>query len=126
MLTEKEVLNRALRALDGLGGKSITAPTAPKTPFASDAKASAFDLKGQAVELWRDGERFFLVTDDEDARIAADRLGARRGEVWTGAEVEQVARLEDQAARDLVQRFKRDFEGHVAETRIEPRQKGLV
>lgn len=36
-------------------------------------------LKGRAVELWRDGNRFFLVADDEDALEAMQRFGARRG-----------------------------------------------
>lgn len=124
MLTEKEVLNRALRALDGLGGKSITAPVVANAPLASDPKAGAFTLKGQAAELWRAGERFFVVADEEDAMLATDRLKAKRGEEWTGAELEQVARLEDQAARDLVERFKREFNGRVTQIRLEPRAKG--
>src|SRR6516165_4653053 len=42
-------------------------------------------LKGRAVELWRDGNRFFLVADEEDAQEAMGRFSARRGEVWTQA-----------------------------------------
>jgi hypothetical protein len=42
-------------------------------------------LKGRAVELWRDGNRFFLVADEEDAQEAMRRFSARRGEVWTQA-----------------------------------------
>lgn len=93
-------------------GQNLT-PAAPGLNHASD-------LKGQTVELWRAGERFFVVADDEDARLAMERLGARRGEVWTGAEMEQVARLEDQAARDLIERFKRELDGRVTQVRLDP------
>jgi len=86
--------------------------------------STASELKGQAVELWRSGERFFVVADEEDARLAMDRLRAKRGEIWTGEELEQVARLEDQAARDLIQRFKRQLDGTVTQVRLESRTKG--
>jgi len=68
-------------------------------------------LKGQAIELWRDGSRFFLVADEADAHETMRRLGARRGEVWTGAELELVASIKDQAARDQIEAFKRQMDG---------------
>jgi len=70
-------------------------------------------LKGQAVELWRDGRRFFLVADEEDAQEAIRRFGAHRGEVWTGAELELVASIPDQATRDEMESFKREIDGRL-------------
>ena len=37
------------------------------------------EARCRALELWRDGNRFFLVADDEDALEAMKRFGARRG-----------------------------------------------
>jgi hypothetical protein len=68
-------------------------------------------LKGQAVELWRDGRRFFLVSDEQDAQEIVRRLGAHRGEVWTGAELELVCPIQDQATRDEMEAFKRQSDG---------------
>jgi hypothetical protein len=74
-------------------------------------EGQAPSLKGQAVELWREGHRYFVVADEEDAQETMRRLGARRGEVWTGAEIELVARVQDQAIRDEVAEFKRRLDG---------------
>ena len=71
-------------------------------------------LKGRAVELWRDGNRFFLVADDEDAQEAMGRFGASRGEIWTRGELELVARFEDQAIRDEIEAFKRQTGGSLS------------
>jgi hypothetical protein len=68
-------------------------------------------LKGQAVELWRDGRRFFLVSDEQDAQKALRRFGAHRGEVWTSGELELVVSIPDQATRDEVESFKREMDG---------------
>ncbi|MEP7362281.1 MAG: hypothetical protein ABI972_03430 [Acidobacteriota bacterium] len=64
-------------------------------------------LKGQAVELWRCGQRFFLVADEADARTVVGKGIGSRGEVWTPDETEMVARITDQDARDEVERWKR-------------------
>ena len=63
------------------------------------------------MELWRDGRRFFLVADEQDAKEAMQRFGAHRGEVWTGAELELVASIPDQAMRDELESFKRQLGG---------------
>ena len=77
-------------------------------------EAAAPSLKGQAVELWRDGRRFFLVADDADALEAMRRFGAHRGEVWTSGELELVASIPDQATRDEIEAFKRQMDGCLA------------
>ena len=74
-------------------------------------------LKNHAVELWRRGERYFIVADEEDADLAISRLDASLGRVWTAQEIEIVAQIEDQAFRDEVQRFKREFNGRVRQIR---------
>ena len=107
----------------------IEASTSGVTPAASspemqqsaeeeltNADAHAVDtpapsLKGQAVELWRDGKRFFLVSDEQDALEAMRRFGAHRGEVWTSGELELVASIPDQATRDEVESFKHQMDG---------------
>jgi hypothetical protein len=71
-------------------------------------------LKGRAVELWRDGSRFFLVADDEDALEAMKRFGARWGEIWTRRELELVARVQDQAIRNEIEVLKRQTDGSLS------------
>ncbi|MEP7366880.1 MAG: hypothetical protein ABI972_26785 [Acidobacteriota bacterium] len=70
-------------------------------------------LRGKAVELWRAGERFFLVADEADAAEVVEKNVGTRGEVWTEAEVELVARITDQAMRDEIERWKRSTSGRV-------------
>ena len=83
-----------------------------------------FRLKDHAVELWRNGERYFIVADDEDAGLVISRLKASVGEVWTGQEIEIGARIEDQTLRDEIQRFKRELNGRVTQIRLEPGPRG--
>ncbi len=72
-------------------------------------------LKGSAIELRHDGMgRLWIVADEADAAIVI-RRGAERGQVWTSAEIEIVARIEDQATRDEIARFKARFNGTVNE-----------
>jgi hypothetical protein len=140
MLTENEVLERAFRALDELvGRRAAGAPQGDQsesntsrrciseTPevrseiqeeldagagvHTVDIPTASLKLKGQAVELWRDGRRFFLLADDEDALEAMRRFGAHRGEVWTSGELELVASIPDQTTRDEVESFKRQMDG---------------
>jgi len=73
-------------------------------------------LKGFAVELWSNSlGRLFIVADEEDAALAVGRCQATRGEVWTGSEIEIVARIADSEARREIARFKRALSGTVAE-----------
>jgi hypothetical protein len=70
-------------------------------------------LKGMAVELWRAGDRFFIVTGDSDrAAVVAGGIG-RQGETWTAGEVELVAQVSDQDFRDEVERWKRAMDGKI-------------
>lgn len=71
-------------------------------------------LKGTSVELWHDRMgRLWIVADEADAE-AMTRRGVRRGEVWTAAEIEMVARIEDQPTRDEIAAFKRCLSGAVS------------
>jgi hypothetical protein len=108
MLSEKEVLERAFRALDELVGQHPET-----TPSGPGPEGAALSLKGQAVELRYDRAcgRVFIVADEEDAQETMRRFGARRGEVWTPGEIELVARFEDPAIRDEVAGFKRRMGG---------------
>lgn len=84
--------------------------------LASEAsEKQAGDLKGRAVELWRDGRRLFVVADEHDAQLVMRRLSASPGEVWTGGELELVAKITDQAIRDEVAAWKRATDGRVRE-----------
>src|SRR5262249_1094940 len=91
----------------------VIPPAEPPPPSTAAPGPSA--LKSQAVELWRDGKRFFVVTDDVDAQEAIRRFGARRGEIWTSGELELVARFEDQATRDAVEALKRELDGSLSQ-----------
>ena len=64
-------------------------------------------LKGKAIELWSDGERFFLVADEEDAA----RLGESRGSVYTAAEARLITRITDAKVVREIHSYKRRFNG---------------
>jgi hypothetical protein len=70
-------------------------------------------LKGRAVELWRTGDRFFLVADDDDRQVLIERGVGMPGEVWTPHELELIARLPDQETRDSVDHTKRVIGGRI-------------
>jgi hypothetical protein len=50
-------------------------------------------LKGRAIELWSNGECFWLVADEEDA----EKLAERRGAVYTAPEVQHLVTVRDPA-----------------------------
>jgi hypothetical protein len=95
-------------------GSDDAAIPAAAPEIVPDEGQAALPLKGHAVELWRDGSRFFLVADEEDAQEAIRRFGVRRGEVWIPSEIELVGRIEDQAIRDEVADFKRQLGGRLS------------
>jgi hypothetical protein len=68
-------------------------------------------IRGTSVELWCDaaGGRVWIVADEEDARLAAERFEVSLGEVWTGEEIEIVARFQDRRMAQEVADFKRRF-----------------
>ncbi|MFN7939110.1 MAG: hypothetical protein U0R19_37650 [Bryobacteraceae bacterium] len=69
-------------------------------------------LKGRAVELYlADGDRLFIVADEEDAQI----LGEPRGAVYTAAEVRQVIQIADAVVVREVHEWKRRFNARVRE-----------
>ncbi len=66
-------------------------------------------LKGRSVELWRAGDLFWLVADDEDAI----RLSEPRGTVYSAAEVERIATIADPEIVADVNWWKREFDGRI-------------
>ena len=109
----KEVLaSRAAQTQESEAG-SVLAEAAETEMQSDSAELPPIEqsLKGRAVELWRDGNRFFLVADEEDAQEAMGRFSAGRGEVWTPGEIELVTRIGDQAIRDEMAAFKRKLDG---------------
>jgi hypothetical protein len=75
-------------------------------------------LKDRVIELWSDSEgRLFLVADQADARRAMERLGARRGEIYTAAEARRIIAVNDPAIVTEIHNWKRQFDGVVREFR---------
>jgi hypothetical protein len=75
-------------------------------------------LKGRAIELWSTASgRLFLVADEDDAHLAMERLGIPRGELYTAAEVRQIAVVKDPAVVAEVHDWKQRFDGVVREYR---------
>jgi len=73
-------------------------------------------LKGHAVELWSTSAgRLFLVADEEDARLAMEREGALRGEVYTASEVRRIIAVRDPKVAAEIHQWKRAFDGVVRE-----------
>jgi hypothetical protein len=67
-------------------------------------------LKGKAVELYlADGDRLFLVADEEDSR----QLGEPRGTVYTATEVRRVVQIGDPAIVREIHEWKRRFNGRL-------------
>lgn len=63
-------------------------------------------LKGRALELYlADGERLFIVADEEDAA----KLGELRGTIYTAAEVRRIVQVTDPNVVAEVHRWKRQF-----------------
>ena len=75
----------------------------------SDPEPLESALKGFAVELWSDalGQRFWLVADEEDARLVQER----RGNIYTAAEARLVIAINDPAAVAECHRWKAMFDG---------------
>jgi hypothetical protein len=85
---------------------------------ASDVQSGALEeaLRGQAIELWSTAAgRLFLVADEEDARLAIERFGVRRGDVYTAAEVRRIIAVNDPEAVAEIHEWKRQFDGNVRE-----------
>jgi hypothetical protein len=76
-------------------------------------------LNGRAVELWSTAAgTLLLVADEEDARLAVERLGSRRGEVYTAAEVRRVISVRDPAVVVEIHEWKRRFDANLQEVRM--------
>lgn len=64
-------------------------------------------LKGHALELWSDslGERFWLVADEDDARL----LSEPRGLIYTASEARLIVQIRDSSVVAEVHRWKGQF-----------------
>lgn len=70
-------------------------------------------LKGQAVELyWTEGDRLFIVADEDDARL----LGQPRGVIYTAAEARWIVQITDPSVVAEVHRWKRKFNATVRDS----------
>jgi hypothetical protein len=111
--------NRKAEALallaDWVAKGSVPTKTAPA---GSESLESV--LKNQAIELWSDalGERFWLVADEADARLAMERYGARRGQTYSALEAQRIVAVKDPAAVKEIHAWKRRFDGVVRDASI--------
>jgi hypothetical protein len=73
-------------------------------------------LKGQAIEMWSTAtRRLFLVADEADACRAKERFGARRGDIYTAAEIRRIIAVKDPAVVAEIHDWKRRFDGVIRE-----------
>ncbi len=82
-------------------GATLYSPRANKIPEHLESLEAV--LKGAAVDLWSDGERFWLVADEEDAT----RLCERRGSVYTAAEARHLVTVADASIVREIHKWKR-------------------
>ena len=88
------------------------------TPEHEPQKSLEGVLTDRAIELWSTvAGRLFLVADEEDARQAIERFGARRGEIYTAAEARRIVAVNNPAVVAEIQEWKRRFDGVVREFR---------
>lgn len=59
--------------------------------------------------------RLFLVADEEGARRAMERFGARRGEIYTATEARRIITVKDPAIVAEIHDWKQRFDGMVRE-----------
>jgi hypothetical protein len=104
--TERSALQPAIDTLEkrkaevlALLTESVTGRFAAISSGAARAESLESVLKNRAIELWSDalGERFWLVADEADARLAMEGFGARRGETYTASEVRRILVIKDPA-----------------------------
>jgi hypothetical protein len=81
-----------------------------ETPKPGSADALESVLKGKAIELYlKDGDRLFIVADEEDARL----VGESRGAIYTASEARRVVQVMDPIAVAEVHLWKREFNARV-------------
>jgi hypothetical protein len=79
---------------------------------APEKESLAAVLKGHAIELWSNSAgKLFLVADDEDGRVAMERYGMRRGEIYTASEISRIVAIRDPADVAEIYAWKRRFDG---------------
>lgn len=89
---------------DGFVG-SVSGPTSQIAPLEEV-------LKGRALELYlTDGDRLFIVADEEDAATLAEP----RGTVYTAAELRRIIRVNDPELVAEVRHWKQEFNAIVRE-----------
>ena len=86
----------------------------PQKPLPKSDNRTGSTLTGQVVELWSTiAGRLFLVADEEDANGAMEYFGARRGEIYTAAEVQRIVVVNDPAVVAEIHEWKRRFNGTI-------------
>ena len=72
-------------------------------------------LEGRAIELWSTVTgRLFLVANEGDARVACQRLGVRRGEIYTAVEARRIVAVNDPSSVAEIHDWKRRFDGVIS------------
>jgi hypothetical protein len=113
-------MNWKPKKFDDSGNNNPPKPTEPdfsesrlssELPLTKPPEPLEAVLRGNAIELWRKDETFFLVADQEDAM----RLGEPRGAVYTAAEARWVITITDPDLVAEVQRYKRTFNATIRE-----------
>ncbi len=106
---ERARLESAIEALRGEKDAALA------TLSASQGKSRA---NKSAIELWHDGMgRLWIVADEEDAAAIMTRKGVGRGAIWTGPEIECIARVVDPTLRGAIAHFKKTLNGRATEFR---------
>ncbi len=87
-------------------------------PDSADSLESV--LKGQAIELYlKDGDRLFLVADEQDASL----LGDTRGAIYTASEARRVVQVAEPMIVAEVHLWKRKFNATVRAIECEREQR---
>lgn len=114
-----EIRNRSAQTTEALA--TLKARKAEASAILSDApepKTKPLEdvLRGRSIELWSTAAgRLFLVADEHDARLASERFGARRGEIYTVAEARRIVSVDDPSAVAEIHDWKRWFDGAIRE-----------
>jgi hypothetical protein len=68
-------------------------------------------LEGRAVELWSNSAGLlFLVAGDDEVRLAIERLGARRGQIYAAEEALRIIAVNDPCVVREIHALKRELD----------------
>jgi hypothetical protein len=113
-----EIRNRSGKTAEAVATiKARKAEALAKLSNSASPQVDALEmvLQGRAIELWSTAAgRLFLVADEGDARTASERLGARRGEIYTAAEARRIIAVGDPSTVAEIHDFKRRLDGLIS------------